>query len=1619
MKKVLLFMAFFCGINISYSQNFNWITPNKTYLKLYLVQDGVYRINKSDFTNAGISTSSIDPRTIKVLYKGNQVPIYFEGESDGVFNDNDFFDFYGTRNFGGNTKYVNGYNNRLSYTKNEYYNNYSDTSVYWVDWGGTNGLRMTDVSSSNSFPAYPNPYYFESVHKENDIMYSLGEHPVDSDYRYFNPELVEGEGWYWNDLFNLYSIKDSAKLKNPFISVQPICKIKFFAYPNANDNNILRIVFDNYPLGFFKTTGYQKYDTTISFPSTYIDSTIERSKVVFTYYDSTNISPPAPPYGNVYFDYFELIYPSKFKFFENNLYADLAINNPSADTTTKRFKITGFTSPNGLTLYDVRNGIRITNSTVSGDTLLFSAKGNANLRITNSNVYLKPFRIKQKQVANLVTGAADYLIVYHPLFVNAAEQLRQHRQSYDTLRSVKASIEDIYDVFNYGMEDPKAVRTFVKNAYISWTAPKPRYLCLFGRGSIDPKKNSSASQIYINYVPSYGNPTCDGYFGNVNESALVYVPNLSIGRLPAYSEQEANDIVSKIIAYDNQRHNYEAWWKKDVMVTGGLNSGEQTGFQLEANSIISLYFNPNPLRLSSDKIYRNDAGGGISFQFSDSIINTFNRGAMYFNYIGHAGNGTWDNGLENPDLLSNGNKLPLVFSMTCFTGKNAINEFRGFGEKFIYLPNKGAIGYVGNTGWTFSSNGEALNRRFLDGMKGGLRRQGEIMKYGIASDTISASDSGGYSSRFTLNTYCLLGDPAAKILLPSYPEFEILPGNFSMSNSFPAVNDPVNIKFYTSNYGIGVDSVKMRFQFYRNGIAMPPKDTILRNFGRLVDTVGYNFTITSSGNYSLKFTIDPDNRYPLEDKTNNSINVNIPIRNVSYVPLKPVDNAFILTDSVEFVGINPNVDPQKNTVKVLLQVDTNLNFTNPRIFFKQVTEGVVTKFRTTLPVADTNLVYYWRMNSVVNNDSSGWSNTQRLIYNPSGTLARSHEAPDSVVKLSKKRLGQYDAGSYQGLSFVNGTGFTLPFVNADLRVLAHGNNGEEASEFTFNGGRYIIDNGSFPGICFFIVNKLTGRPIDIKGFRMSSPSSSDSIVTYLNGIDSNKFVMISTVQTFAGDSLRENARNKIKEFGSVMVDSMRNHYGFQTWAFIGSKGASPLNCSEDYHPNNVVSSCVDNWCTSNAAINRPFQTIKGTLTQNFGPAKSWNNFIAFQNVQPFSAIKYNVYGKNTADQTVLLYTNISSPFNFDTLNALTYPNITITSSFSLDSLQGNVPPSLKSFVLNYVPPVELAVDNYSFTKSDTVLQEGDSVTLGVKYTNVGYSQIYSMINTWYTFVNGQKKYLKVDTLRTPIQVDEVRNSQVRFSTYGFGHQSDSVTVYFDSYPAYAVNEFNSYNNTGVTQIIVKSDSLKPVADITFDGHKLNNGDYIQARPEIVISLYDDSPIAIDGADTNTVKIKLDSKYVPYANNPDLQFIVARGYKLAATVKYYPKLSEGTHSIEFDFVDKTGNIGDTVKNNFQVSYDLKLLDLYNFPNPLKDKTSFMFNLQGEKRPDTGKIKIYTAAGRLIKEINLDNLSIGYNQVEWDGRDNDGDAIANGIYFYKMILTGNSKIETKIEKIAILK
>ena len=86
--------------------------------------------------------------------------------------------------------------------------------------------------------------------------------------------------------------------------------------------------------------------------------------------------------------------------------------------------------------------------------------------------------------------------------------------------------------------------------------------------------------------------------------------------------------------------------------------------------------------------------------------------------------------------------------------------------------------------------------------------------------------------------------------------------------------------------------------------------------------------------------------------------------------------------------------------------------------------------------------------------------------------------------------------------------------------------------------------------------------------------------------------------------------------------------------------------------------------------------------------------------------------------------------------------------------------------------------------------------------------------------------------------------------------------------------------------------------------------------------------------------------------------------------------------------------------------------------MRNDTYFTFEFYSDKNPPDCRIKIYTVAGRLVKELTAP-VRVGFNQIYWDGRDNDGDVMANGIYLYKVILQDPSHTETSIQKLAILR
>ena len=102
----------------------------------------------------------------------------------------------------------------------------------------------------------------------------------------------------------------------------------------------------------------------------------------------------------------------------------------------------------------------------------------------------------------------------------------------------------------------------------------------------------------------------------------------------------------------------------------------------------------------------------------------------------------------------------------------------------------------------------------------------------------------------------------------------------------------------------------------------------------------------------------------------------------------------------------------------------------------------------------------------------------------------------------------------------------------------------------------------------------------------------------------------------------------------------------------------------------------------------------------------------------------------------------------------------------------------------------------------------------------------------------------------------------------------------------------------------------------------------------------------------------------------------------------------------------------------MSDQYKILQMFNYPNPFGADTWFTFVITGSTPPEELTVRIYTVAGRKIREIKSApaTLRVGFNRVYWDGRDAQGDEVANGYYLYQVQIAGGGKSLTATSKAA---
>ena len=175
------------------------------------------------------------------------------------------------------------------------------------------------------------------------------------------------------------------------------------------------------------------------------------------------------------------------------------------------------------------------------------------------------------------------------------------------------------------------------------------------------------------------------------------------------------------------------------------------------------------------------------------------------------------------------------------------------------------------------------------------------------------------------------------------------------------------------------------------------------------------------------------------------------------------------------------------------------------------------------------------------------------------------------------------------------------------------------------------------------------------------------------------------------------------------------------------------------------------------------------------------------------------------------------------------------------------------------------------------------------------------------------------------------------------------------------------------------------------------------KPTLFVDLVDSSGI-------NTSNSGVGHRIEAWLNN-NAQSIDMTGFytsKLnsfqAGTVTYPLRdLSQGRNTIKVRAWD-TYNNAQTTETFFEVmsSDQLSIVEVMNYPNPFTKQTVFTFRHNQAPVPVSATVKIFTIAGRLVRTLDLFSASDAFVSIPWDGRDRDGDEIANGVYLYKVLV-----------------
>ena len=1259
-------------------------------------------------------------------------------------------------------------------------------------------------------------------------------------------------------------------------------------------------------------------------------------------------------------------------------------------------------------------------------------------------------------------NGANYIIITNKSLLASSKEYANYRKTtkYDSNTSYVPAIytvDALYDMFYYGVQHHALA---LKN-FIAWyynNAPKkPKFLLFIGRGMA---YNLLRSKGYWDkdLVPNIGSPASDLMYGSlIDNNTGTLDPMMGIGRLSCHTDDSVRSYLNKVKDYESQT---SAPWKKNVIhVVGGeaaiipLTKGEM---EVLKDTVQNPYVGANV------KTYVNDNQNAVNQSSADAISPWINQGASLLTYFGHGSGQLLGVPIGDPGVeIKNQHKYPVMYMNGCNLGNPTFDGNTFIAYQQIFTPNAGAIVWMSHSATTYTSALSTQMGYFYNNMcrwRYG-KTVGEIWRYAQADFDSFKTGTDLYNKNVAY-TLVFQGDPAIRFPYEPLPDYAIdATTGLSVYPSYAIASDPnITLRVHINNLGkyIPKDSFRIKVERKFPGSALADSFYYSPKYPGFAHDTFYDFVLKnqpgiSQGNNNLCATVDYDNKVKEMDESNNNACLPFYLNGNGIRLLYPLEYSIVSTTQPELVVQNRNLFGF--STPTLFEIDTNRNFKSPRKMLGSATGQAIMKYKPNVDLLkyfgktdNDTLVIYWRAKlNITKGDGDAWD-SRSFTYmpkSPSGwsqshwqqyksitgnnvnwdTLGKLFEFQNTYVKVTLNTHPYYHTNvgiTTTGLPQTAGVCATATMVLIQYDKITMDDKDEYAT---------MLDCNKIPTHRAY---KMFNMLIATTDPTYPNVGGRAEFNTFVRGVPDGDYLALITRGTVERYSAFDTATLTTfkKYMGTSLISKLASSTANDSFTMYGllsrknanggvvmAEGSKSLTGTEAKKYSNSVPPNAD-ILTVVGYMSSP--KTRGSITSTVvGPASKW--YGAYQKIKhlekPDLDSQYtHIFGLDSNQNVVKElggFNTYSLSLTDSTIyNPRLYPYLQLVTE--LKDTMNHTPAQMKIWTVLYdgIPEGTLAMDT-SFHFSKIAMKEGDSLRIrNLRFVNISKYPFRNPIPVKYAIVdiNSRPRDAWYYYYTRTLQPDS--SFKINTSRTTVGLDGDNVVSVFVN--PHNQPEITLDNNIISQKFNVLADKLNPILDVTFDGKHILDGEIISAKPVILITNKDENKSRLI-VDTALMKIALKGpndaapQPVSYLTGQLVFYPGTLANNNKARVEFRPQnLSDGTYELHVQAYDasknKSGNNEYII--TFQIINKAMVSNVFVYPNPFTTKARFVFTLTGSSVPDYMKIQIMTITGRVVKEIKKEDLGplhIGNNitQYAWDGTDEFGGILANGLYMYRVV------------------